>query len=90
MVQSIASVLTIPLTSAVCSSVVVIYLQHRADARAPNFTLRQMMVLADKGWTDVGTYFRLASRHRPLREYLGGRFPHRLRYHCRGVVYPAK
>ncbi|PWY93017.1 hypothetical protein BO94DRAFT_622225 [Aspergillus sclerotioniger CBS 115572] len=37
-VQSIASVLTIPLTSA-------------------------MMVLADKGWTDVGTYFRLASRH---------------------------
>ncbi|PYI08324.1 hypothetical protein BO78DRAFT_310947 [Aspergillus sclerotiicarbonarius CBS 121057] len=64
-VQSIAGVLTIPLTSAVCSSAVVIYLQHRANTRTPNLTLRQMMVLADKGWTDVGTYFRLLSRHCP-------------------------
>ncbi|KAI9923767.1 hypothetical protein ASPWEDRAFT_700754 [Aspergillus wentii DTO 134E9] len=58
-IQSVASVLTIPLTSAVCSSAAVVYLQHCNDGRTPRFTLRQMTVLADKGWTDIETYFRL-------------------------------
>lgn len=60
-IQSIASVLTIPLTSAVCSNAVVVYLQHCNGERTPNFTLCQMIVLADKGWTNVWTYFRLAT-----------------------------
>lgn len=59
--QSIVGVLTIPVTSAVCSSAVVIYLQCRTDKSDPKITLRQLMVLADKGWTDVSTYFQLST-----------------------------
>ncbi|KAJ6123589.1 hypothetical protein N7471_010906 [Penicillium samsonianum] len=50
-----------PMTSAVCSSAVVIYLQCRTDKSDPKITLRQLMVLADKGWTDVSTYFQLST-----------------------------
>ncbi|KAK2593472.1 hypothetical protein QQS21_008845 [Conoideocrella luteorostrata] len=60
--QSITSMLTIPLTSAVCSQAAVIFLQgHRhhddEDRRGP--TLRQAMALADKSWTDPVTLWKL-------------------------------
>lgn len=58
-IQSIAAVLTIPLTSAVCASAAVVYLQHCTKGQPPTFTLRQMTVLADKGWTNIGTYYHL-------------------------------
>jgi hypothetical protein len=56
-IQSIVSVLTIPLTSAVCSSAAVIFIQRRqAHGR---LSIRQVMTLADKGWTDLPTYARI-------------------------------
>lgn len=55
--QSIVSVLTIPLTSAVCSSAAVIFVQH--NRKTFGLSMRQVMVLADKGWTDPATYARL-------------------------------
>ncbi|KAL2008765.1 hypothetical protein VTN00DRAFT_6959 [Thermoascus crustaceus] len=58
-IQSIVVVLTIPLTSAVCSSAAVIYVQRCRHASPSNFTIRQLMNLADKGWTDPTTYTRL-------------------------------
>ncbi|CAG8940701.1 unnamed protein product [Penicillium salamii] len=60
--QSIVGVLTIPVTSAVCSSAVVVYLQCRTDNLKPKITLRQLTVLADKGWTDISTYFQLSTQ----------------------------
>lgn len=51
-IQSIVSVATIPLTSAVCSSCAVIFIQRRAK----NISIRQVMTLADKGWTDLSVY----------------------------------
>lgn len=56
-IQSIAGVLTIPLTSTVCSSAAVIYIQKRASYGG--LSMRQVMILADKGWTDVATYLRI-------------------------------
>ncbi|RHZ46411.1 uncharacterized protein CDV56_100990 [Aspergillus thermomutatus] len=50
-VQSLVSVLTIPLTSAVCSQAAVVYIQQKRGDKRP--TLRQSMALADKGWTDL-------------------------------------
>lgn len=50
-VQSLVSVLTIPLTSAVCSQAAVVYIQRKRGNNVP--TLRQSMALADKGWTDI-------------------------------------
>jgi hypothetical protein len=50
-VQSLVSVVTIPLTSAVCSQAAVVYIQRTRGANRP--TLRQTMALADKGWTDI-------------------------------------
>ncbi|KAJ5993684.1 hypothetical protein N7451_009408 [Penicillium sp. IBT 35674x] len=52
-IQSIVTVFTIPLTSAVCSSAAVIYIQRRKG-----LSLLQMMTLADKGWNDLRTYGR--------------------------------
>lgn len=50
--QSLASVLTIPLTSMVCSCAAVAFLQQRNKQNWRNLTLRQSMALADKGWND--------------------------------------
>lgn len=50
--QSVASVLTIPLTSMVCSCAVVVFLQRRSGKRWWNPSLRQGMALADKSWND--------------------------------------
>ncbi|CAI7654304.1 unnamed protein product [Penicillium discolor] len=55
-IQSIVSVLTIPLTSAVCSSAAVIFIQQRANK---GITVRQVMTLADKGWADLATYAKI-------------------------------
>ncbi|PYI08676.1 hypothetical protein BO78DRAFT_395536 [Aspergillus sclerotiicarbonarius CBS 121057] len=58
-VQSIVSLVTLPLTSAVCSSAAVIFMQRRQWLSSRDLTIRQTMVLADKGWTDLLTYARL-------------------------------
>lgn len=50
-VLSLVSVLSIPLTSAVCSQAAVVYIQRKRGNNVP--TLRQSMALADKGWTDI-------------------------------------
>ncbi|KAL9622815.1 MAG: hypothetical protein Q9160_002934 [Pyrenula sp. 1 TL-2023] len=62
--QAIASVLTIPLTSAVCSSAAVIFCQ-----RAQNPSLRQMISLADKGWTDPTTWIRTVIKSNGFKRY---------------------
>lgn len=49
--QAVVSVLTIPLTSSVCSAAAVIFTQ--LGSRDRKLTMRQMMTLADKGWTEV-------------------------------------
>ena len=55
-IQSIVSVLTIPLTSAACSSAAVIFIQQRQRQPRDGLSIRQLMTLADKGWTDLSTY----------------------------------
>lgn len=50
-IQSIVSLFTIPVTSAVCSWAAVAFLQQR-KLDQPGPTLRQSMALADKVWTD--------------------------------------
>lgn len=57
--QSIVGVISIPVTSAVCAHAVVVYCQRRSDAKIPSLSLRQMLALADKGWTDIATLFNL-------------------------------
>jgi hypothetical protein len=52
-VQSIVTVLAIPLTSAVCSAAAVIFAQSKTKGR--RLTMRQTMALADEGWTDPTT-----------------------------------
>ena len=47
--QSILAVITIPVTSAVCTKAAVIFMQRTNHPR--RLTMRQMMALADKGWT---------------------------------------
>lgn len=50
--QSLAGVLTIPLTSMVCSCAAVAFLQQHTKQSWRSLTLRQSMALADKGWND--------------------------------------
>jgi hypothetical protein len=58
-VQSIVTVLAIPLTSAVCSAAAVIFAQSKTKGR--RLTMRQTMALADEGWTDPMTIARLVT-----------------------------
>ena len=53
--QSIVGVISIPVTSAICAKAVAVYCQRRSDAKTPSLSLRQMLALADKGWTDFAT-----------------------------------
>lgn len=54
--QAIAAVLALPVTSTVCASAAVVYMQrHR------NISLRQVMVLADREWMDLYTHMRMFS-----------------------------
>lgn len=55
--QSIVSVLAIPLTSAVCSRAAVAFTQQ--PRLSWNLTMRQTMTLADKGWADLGLISRI-------------------------------
>lgn len=52
-IQSIVTVSTIPLTSAVCSSAAVVFIQQRSTK---GISMRQVMTPADKGWTDLSIY----------------------------------
>ncbi|KAF8801745.1 hypothetical protein BYT27DRAFT_7261657 [Phlegmacium glaucopus] len=53
-IQSIVTVLTIPLTSAVFSKAAVVFVQRQSG-----LSLRQVMALADKGWTEPKLYAKL-------------------------------
>jgi hypothetical protein len=58
-VQAVVGVLTIPLTSAVCSAAAVVFAQTNRWER--KLTMRQTITLADKGWTDPATIIKLLS-----------------------------
>lgn len=60
-IQSIVTVSTLPLTSAVCSNAAVVFTQRRCATGG--ISLRQTMVLADKGWMDVQVYAQLLRGH---------------------------
>ncbi|KAJ7051148.1 hypothetical protein C8F01DRAFT_1175969 [Mycena amicta] len=49
--QSVVSVLTIPLTSAVCTRAAVVFLQ--SGRRSERMSMRKAMALADESWTDL-------------------------------------
>lgn len=53
--QSILGVISIPVTSAICTKAAAVYCQRNSDAKTPSLSLRQMLVLADKGWIDLAT-----------------------------------
>ena len=52
---SILGVISIPVTSAICAKAAAVYCQRRSDANVPTQSLRQMLALADKGWSDSST-----------------------------------
>ena len=52
---SILGVISIPVTSAICAKAATVYCQRRSDDKAPLLSLRQMLALADKGWSDSAT-----------------------------------
>ncbi len=52
---SILGVISIPVTSAICAKAAAVYCQRCSDAKAPSLSLRQMLALADKGWSDSAT-----------------------------------
>ena len=52
---SILGVISIPVTSAICAKAATVYCQRRSDDKAPSLSLRQMLALADKGWSDSAT-----------------------------------
>ena len=45
--------LSTPVTSAICSRAVVVYCQRSSNKRQPAVSMRQTLVLADKGWLDL-------------------------------------
>lgn len=53
--QSIVAVISIPVTSAVCAKAAAVYCQRRPDVPGRTLTLKQMLVLADKGWSNIRT-----------------------------------
>ena len=65
--QSVVSVLTIPLTSAVCSSAAVIFVQQ--NHKSFGLSIRQVMTLADKGWIDPATYARTFLKSKGWKRY---------------------
>ena len=52
---SVLGVISIPVTSAICEKAATVYCQRRSDDKAPSLSLRQMLALADKGWSDSAT-----------------------------------
>lgn len=53
--------LSIPITSVVCARAAVVYCQRSSNKRQPAISMRQMLVLADKGWLDLKTWMNLFS-----------------------------
>ena len=51
--------LSIPLTSAICARAAVVYCQRSSNNRQPALSMRQTLVLADKGWLDLNTWMNL-------------------------------
>lgn len=50
--QSFVGVSSIPVTPAIRAKAAAVYCQRRSDAKVPLLSLRQMLALADKGWSD--------------------------------------
>ena len=44
---------TIPVTSAICAKAAVVYCQRDSSPHNQMLTMRQMLALADKGWSDI-------------------------------------
>ncbi|KAI7214520.1 hypothetical protein KC333_g5974 [Hortaea werneckii] len=59
-IQALTSVLTIPLTSALCSKAAVAFFQRKASV---GLSMRKLTTMADRGWTDLETI---------LKVFLGG------------------
>ena len=59
-IQALTSVLTIPLTSALCSKAAVAFFQRKASV---GLSMRKLTTMADRGWTDPETI---------LKVFLGG------------------
>lgn len=55
-VQALTSVLTIPLTSALCSKAAVAFFQRKASM---GLSMRKLTTVADRGWTDPETILRV-------------------------------
>ncbi|RMY65776.1 hypothetical protein D0864_12008 [Hortaea werneckii] len=55
-VQALTSVLTIPLTSALCSKAAVAYFQRKASM---GLSMRKLTTMADRGWTDPETILKV-------------------------------
>jgi hypothetical protein len=53
-IQAVAAVLTIPVASAVCANAAVVFVQRKT--KGTPLSIRQVMVLADRGWADPKTY----------------------------------
>lgn len=53
--DALANVLTVPITTALCANAVVVFMQQKRR----HFSLRQMTVLADKGWFSPKTWLRV-------------------------------
>jgi hypothetical protein len=59
-IQSIVGVLAIPLTSTICSSAAVVFIQRRHQSYGGSgLSMRQVITLADKGWADIMTYLKI-------------------------------
>lgn len=56
-IQSIVGVVTIPLTSAVCSNAAIVFIAQRHKS---HLSLRKVITLADKSWNNLAAYPRIA------------------------------
>lgn len=52
-ISALLGSVTIPVTSAICAKAAVIYCQKSSNPRKQMLTMRQMLALADKGWSDI-------------------------------------
>jgi hypothetical protein len=57
-IQSFVAVLTIPITSAICSSAAVIFAQQKH--KASSMSIRQVMALADGSWSDLAKWAQIS------------------------------
>ncbi|KAJ9489022.1 hypothetical protein VN97_g4266 [Penicillium thymicola] len=56
--MSFVGVFSIPAASAICASAAAVYSQRRARSKRADMTIRQVMMLADRSWTNPFTYAR--------------------------------